>query len=199
MSATMNAAAETLAETTVMTAVETTVETTMAQAPSWLRTGEAHRVDPAIASAAFSVDGTRYRITERGAVVSRGDVARPLPLSAFEGVAARAVESEDGSVTVTLELMHADEALSVPVLVADDLHDVAADWRGWARRTGLPMLMVEGDGTIEVLDAAPRPLADAPYERRRRPSRRPRFLVRRQTGSMGVSMRIEGREMFAGV
>lgn len=167
--------------------------------PEWMERGEAHRVDPASEAAAFALGGTRYRLTARGAVVTSGDVARPLPMSAFEGVAARAMEAADGTVTVTLELMHADGALSVPVLVADDLHDVAADWRGWARRTGLPMLMVEGDGTVEVLDAAPRAATDAPHKRRRRATRRPRFLVRRQTGTMGVSMRIEGREMFAGV
>ena len=170
-----------------------------AQAPEWMRRGEAHRVDPRGESAAFALAGVRYLINRRGMVVTRDDVSRPLPASAFEGIAARAMEAPDGSVTVTLELMHADESLSVPVLVAGDLHDVAADWRAWARRTGLPMLMVEGDGTIEVLDAAPRPATDVAHERRRRPSRRPRFLVRRRTGSMGVSMRIDGHEMFAGV
>ena len=173
--------------------------TATAAAPVWMARGEAHRIDPRGEEASFALAGTRYRIGARGAVVSRGDVARPLAFSAFEGVAARAMEAADGSVTVTLELMHAEGGFSVPVLVADDLHDVAADWRAWAGRTGLPMLMVEGDGTVDVLDAAPRPLADAPHERRRRPTHRPRFLARRQTGSMGVSMRIEGREMFAGV
>ena len=189
----MNTAMNTATNAAMNAAVET------AAAPRWLRDGDTHRIDPAAATASFAVAQVRYRLGERGAVVSRGDVSRPLPMSAFQGVAARAMEAEDGSVTVTLELMHADAAFSVPVLVADDLHDVAADWRGWARRTGLPMLMIEGDGTVEVLDAAPRPAPEMAHERRRRSTRRPRFLVRRQTGAMGVSMRIEGHEMFAGV
>ena len=33
---------------------------------------------------------------------------------------------EDGNVTVTLELLHSDPMLSVPLLVADDLDDIAA-------------------------------------------------------------------------
>jgi hypothetical protein len=44
-----------------------------------------------------------------------------LPASAFRGVTARALEDEDGTVTVTLELMHNDPMLSVPLLVAGDL------------------------------------------------------------------------------
>ncbi len=35
----------------------------------------------------------------------------------IEGVAARAIEDEWGEVTVTLELMHDDPALSVPLLM----------------------------------------------------------------------------------
>lgn len=178
------------AATATTAAATTTIDT-----PCWMGGERTHRVAPG-ADAAFAMHGTRYRLDARGAVVSRGDVARPIPMSAFEGVAARAREAEDGTVTVTLELMHADAALSVPVLVARDLDDVAADWRGWARRTGLPMLMVEADGTVEVLDATPRPLADAPHARRRGATRRPRFLVRRAVGSMGVSMRIDGTQMF---
>ena len=181
------------------TAIDTATNEATIDAPVWMARGEAHRIDPRGEGASFALAGTRYRLDARGAVVSTDDVARPLPMRAFEGVAARAMEAADGSVTVTLELMHADAALSVPVLVADDLHDVAADWRAWAKRTGLPMLMVEGDGTVEVLDATPSAATDVSHGRRRRPSRRPRFLVRRQTGSMGVSMRIDGREMFAGV
>ena len=164
--------------------------------PAW--TGEAgtRRVDPrSEVPMSFDVAGVGYRVGPRGAVVTRDGIARPVPMSAFQGVAARASEAADGTVTVTLELMHAEPGLSVPVLVARDLDDVAADWRDWARRSGLPMLMVEGDGSVEVLDAAPRPGVDPAHDRRRRTTRRPRFLVRRSVG-IGVTMRIEGREMF---
>ena len=74
-----------------------------------------------------------FTIDQRGAVVRRQlemsgvPAIIALPANAFRGVAARAIEDEDGNVTVTLELLHNDPMLSVPLLVADDLDDVAAD------------------------------------------------------------------------
>ena len=170
---------------------------TTAIMPAWAARGETHRVDPRnTAARGFVMGGASYRVNERGAVVTRAGVSRPLPLSAFRGIAARAMEDEDGTVTVTLELMHADESLSVPVLVARDLYDVAADWRAWSKRAGLPMLMIEGDGSVEVLDASASPGTDAPHERRRRSTHRPRFLVRRRVG-LGVAMRLGGDQIIA--
>ena len=105
------------------------------------------------------------------------------------------------TVTVTLELHHTDAALCVPLLVAHNLDDIAADWRSWAEHYALPMLMVEADGVARPLDDGS---ADQPANgqaRRRRHSqiadRRPRFLVRRSTGKLGIRMRIEGREIIA--
>lgn len=156
--------------------------------PDWAG-GDAHRVDPCAEGVrSFAMGDARYRIDARGAVVTRDDIARPIPARAFEGVAARAMEDEDGTVTVTLELMHAEPALSVPVLVARDLYDVAADWRAWAARTGLPMLMVESDGRIEELDATPRPADMAQPDT----AARPRFRARHAAG-LGIAVRIDGR------
>ncbi|TIX09674.1 MAG: hypothetical protein E5V44_09990, partial [Mesorhizobium sp.] len=79
-----------------------------------------------------------FTIDQRGAVIRRMlemsgvPAIIALPAKAFRGVAARAMEDPDGNVTVTLELLHNDPMLSVPLLVADDLDDVAADWRAWA-------------------------------------------------------------------
>ena len=42
--------------------------------------------------------------------------------------------------------------LSVPLLVADDLEDVAADWRAWAEAYRLPMLLIEADGVARTLE-----------------------------------------------
>lgn len=139
----------------------------------------------------------------RGAVMKKTLERSGLPLSialpgrAFEGVAARAIDHGDETVTVTLELHHKDPALSVPLLVAHDLMDIAADWRMWSEIYGIPMLMVEADGIARplVLEPTPKP---APRHRGRVASqRRPRFLVRRKTGRMGVRMKIEGREIIA--
>lgn len=167
--------------------------------PRWVTTGEVgHRVDPRALDArrTFSIGGTRYVVEARGATVHAQDgVSIALRPHDFDGVAARASEDEDGLVTVTLELMHEDERLSVPLLVAHDLDDVAADWRDWARMFGLRMLMVEADGTVEALQSIGSP--GQPLERRRRASKRPRFLLRRRSGSLGVTMRIDGRELIA--
>ena len=100
-----------------------------------------------------------FTIDQRGAVDAphAGDERRcrrsvALPANAFRGVAARAMEDPDGNVTVTLELLHNDPMLSVPLLVADDLDDVAADWRAWAEAYRLPMLLIEADGVARTLE-----------------------------------------------
>jgi len=143
----------------------------------------------------------------RGAVMRRIMPASGLPLTValpariFTGVAARAIDHGNGEVTVTLELHHSDPSLCIPLLVAHDLYDIAADWRSWADAYGIPMLMVEADGVARQLDEHLLTAGSKPPKPRRRHSyfadRRPRFLVRRKTGSLGISMKIEGREIFA--
>lgn len=152
-------------------------------------------------------DEVSVQLDDRGAVMKKVLAKSGLPLSialparAFKGVAARAIDHGDGTVTVTLELHHSDPAMCVPLLVAHDLGDIAADWRNWASVYGLPMLMVEADGVARPLDEkSPHCNPPAPSRRRRHnqiADRRPRFLVRRSTGTMGIRMRIEGREIIA--
>jgi hypothetical protein len=98
-------------------------------------------------------------------------------------------------------LLHHDPMLSVPLLVADDFDDVAADWRAWAEAYGLPMLLVEADGAARTLEES---LGEAiralpARERRRRGStaRRPRFLARRRAGDLGLRLVIDGQEIIA--
>ncbi len=125
-----------------------------------------------------------------------------LPAKAFQGVAARAMEDEDGNVTVTLELLHRDPMLCVPLLVADNLEDVAADWRAWADAYRLPMLLIEADGVARTLEES---LGEAiktlpAQDRRKRrvtPARRPRFLMRRKPGNLGLRLVINGEEIVA--
>ena len=172
-----------------------TTNAARAAMPDWAATG--HRADPRSLDRrrSYSAAGRLFSIDRRGVVIEgESGVPAMLPAAAFRGVAARAMEDEAGTVTVTLELLHEDDALCVPLLVANDLDHVAADWREWARLFALPMLMIEADGSVSRLDDAP-----VSCERRHRPvARRPRFLVRRRTGQMGVAMRIEGTEIFAG-
>lgn len=125
-----------------------------------------------------------------------------LPACAFQGVAARAIEDDEGNVTVTLELHHADPMLSVPLLVAQDLEDVAGDWRAWADAYRLPMLLIESDGVARTLEesltTATRKAASL-ARRQGRPThtRRPRFLARRRIGQLGVRLVIDGEEIIA--
>lgn len=123
-----------------------------------------------------------------------------LPPSAFKGVAARAME-EDGEVLVTLELMHVDPRLSVPLLVASDLDDVAADWRAWSEAYGLPMLLVESNGEVNRLEDTIGGIAvDRPKRRRNgnvASRRRIRFLSRRKQGTLGMRIVIDGEELIA--
>jgi hypothetical protein len=148
-----------------------------------------------------------FTIDQRGAVVRRRlemsglPAIIALPANAFRGVAARAIEDEDGNVTVTLELLHNDPMLSVPLLVAHDLDDVAADWRAWADAYRLPMLLIEADGIARTLEESLGAVRKAPVRERRQGkaanARRPRFLARRKVGSLGVRLVVDGQEIIA--
>ncbi len=147
-----------------------------------------------------------FTIKERGVVVRQILPQSGLPLSlsvpvkSFIGVTARAVEDEYGEITVTLELMHDDPHLSVPLLVAHDLNDIAADWRAWASTFNLPMMLVEEDGVARPLNESTGPVVtNEPQPRRQGQEprrRRPRFLARRKTGTLGLRMVIEGRQII---
>jgi hypothetical protein len=149
-----------------------------------------------------------FTIDQRGAVIRRTlemsgvPAIIALPANAFRGVAARAMEDPEGNVTVTLELLHNDPMLSVPLLVADDLDDVAADWRAWADAYRLPMLLIEADGVARTLEESLGVAlkAAAPQDRRKRvtaPPHRPRFLMRRRQGDLGLRLIVNGEEIIA--
>ena len=101
-----------------------------------------------------------------------------------------------------VELLHRDPALTLPLVVADEPEDIAADWQAWGRALNLPLLVIGQDGSVS---AAARP--DRRRRRLRRPKprrrhsffagRRPRFLTRRKTGRGRPTERFEGREIIA--
>lgn len=146
-------------------------------------------------------------IDRRGAVVKRRldmsglQLSLALPKRVFRGVCARAIQDDRGRVTVTLELLHHDHNLSVPLLVSDDLDDIAADWRAWADIFCLPMMLIESDGIARKLDEMMGAMRlDEPRDRRKgavTAPRRPRFLARRRMGSLGLRLVIKGREIIA--
>lgn len=148
-----------------------------------------------------------FTVDPRGAIVRRTlrlsglPATVVLPSNAFRGVAARAMEDGEGNVTVTLELFHNDPMLCVPLLVAHNLDDVAADWRAWAEAYGLPMLLIEADGVARTLEESLGGVKTAPVRGRRKGrvslSRRPRFLARRKSGDLGLRLVIAGEEIIA--
>jgi hypothetical protein len=179
--------------------------------PVWA--GSTFRIDPSRfpQHVTYSLHETSGDVTitidKRGAVLRKILPESGLPLSfalparAFKGVAARAIDHGDGEVTVTLELHHDDPDLCIPLLVAHDLCDIAADWRSWSEAFRIPMLMVEADGVARPLENHLGEVRTNAVKQRRRHSyfadRRPRFLVRRTTGKLGVAMKIEGKEIIA--
>ncbi len=153
-----------------------------------------------------SAEGVSFTVDIEGAVMKRKlncglPLSMALPARAFRGVAARAFEGDDGKTTVTLELLHSDESMSVPLLVSDNLEDVAADWHSWSRTLRLPMLMIEPDGTVrKVQNTLGLLKIEHPTPRRRRHNavkRRPRFLMRRKSGVVGDVTRLSAEEIIA--
>jgi hypothetical protein len=125
-----------------------------------------------------------------------------VPISAYRGVAVRIVPAgQTGDIRVTVELMHRDPALTLPLVVADEPEDVAADWQAWGRALNLPLLLVAEDGTVKTPVDRLGGLVVSETKPRRRHSffadRRPRFLTRRKVGHKGEQPRITGREIIA--
>jgi hypothetical protein len=125
-----------------------------------------------------------------------------VPVRAYAGVAVRMeANGQSGGLIVVVELMHRDPALSLPLIVADEPEDVAADWQAWGRALNLPLLVVTEDGTVRAPVDRIGALVVYESKPRRRYSffadRRPRFLARRKPGRAGPMERLTGREIIA--
>lgn len=96
-------------------------------------------------------------------------MAIKVQVSDFRGIACRGLD--DGRM---LTLVHRDPSLSVPLYISDDADEIERARMLWSEILGLPLLP----------DDTPR----EPAQRRRRhcviSRRRPRFLVRRRSGSL---------------
>jgi len=144
-------------------------------------------------------------LDESIAIVKRRLSGLPLtlsvPVSGFEGVAVR-IEPMGEGLAATIELRHRDPSITLPLGTAEDMTSAAADWQAWARRLGLPMLVVEADGALRhVLPDGAMATAVAKPTRRKRSTagrRRPRFLARRKIGAAGPMPVLRGaREIIA--
>ena len=118
-------------------------------------------------------------LDQRRAIVKRRLSGLPLtvclPLTAFRGVAVRSTFADDGdSVSVSVELLHDDPAMSLPLLVTDCYDDVAADWQSWSRALGLPLILIEPDGSyFQPVPQIGATRFDGSIARRRKPVRPP--------------------------
>jgi hypothetical protein len=125
-----------------------------------------------------------------------------MPVKTFDGVAVRMTPvGHDGAIEVTVELMHRDPGLTLPLMIADDPADVAADWQAWGRTLGLPLLVVGQDGTVAAPVEQIGGVTLQSLKPRRRHSffadRRPRFLTRRKLGRRGKLEILTAREIIA--
>jgi hypothetical protein len=82
-------------------------------------------------------------------------------------------------------LEHGDPALSLPLFAAAGSDDILAEWQSWGRVLGLPLLVVEGDGSLrEPFARLGEVRIEQPTSRRRRRNaiarRRPVRLLRRR-------------------
>lgn len=140
-------------------------------------------------------------IDRHRAMLSNADGTQTIPISGFRGVAVRMDIGDTGTLMVVLELCHRDPALSIPIKIASDPIEVAPDWQAWARSLGLPMLLIEADGTVSEAMAEPSgALAGLPAPRRMHSyfaGRRPRFLARRKPGWQRSIEPVGGDEIVA--
>lgn len=180
--------------------------------PAWI--GRDLRVDPRVLPARFQVPTERGQpasadasvyLDERGVVVKRSLSGLPLtlslPLDAYEGVAVRVVPEGAFAMTASVELLHRDPDLSLPLLVTRDMEAAAEDWEAWATALKLPMLVVDLDGAARSIGRPAAIPMDRPLPRRRVnqfANRRPRFLVRRKPGTKAPMPVLSGlREIIA--
>jgi hypothetical protein len=111
-----------------------------------------------------------------------------LPVNEFRGVTLRALPAEGAEpAAVAIMLEHRDSGLSVPLFVAPEGDEVLAQWKAWGRVLGLPLLVVEGDGSLrEPFQRIGRVNVGPTSHRRKRRAairwRRPSILMRRKPG-----------------
>ncbi len=127
-----------------------------------------------------------------------------LPVTTYLGVYAQVTPgSGAGTLSVRIGLRHRDPSLDLELCRSDDVARAADDWRAWGDSLGLPLLVVEPDGTARPVDEPVAPSAEPHVPTRRRiaalSGRRPRFLVRRKPGRRDLELPVHRgeRELIA--
>jgi hypothetical protein len=108
-----------------------------------------------------------------------------VPLCSYRGVALSLAEERDGEAVHRIELLHRDPDLSIPLVEAGDVAEIAAEWAAWAEGLALPRLIERAPGEVEAVEAMGQGVFSMP---RRRGSavgrRRTRFSRRRRMGAL---------------
>lgn len=160
------------------------------------------RLDPNALPVRHTDRGDAFILDRDRAVVRRDlhGIAATLdvPVSAYRGIAVRMSAEGEDRLRVVIELMHRDPALTLPLMMADDAEEAAADWIAWGRALALPLLFVEQDGTV-TSPAGESGRTAVVVRRTGRPfrGRQSRFARRRKTGTFSGIERLEGREIIA--
>jgi Family of unknown function (DUF6101) len=149
---------------------------------------------------AFTID--RDRVVMQRSIRNKPATTIAVPVASYRGVSVRMMPvNQAGDIRVIVELMHRDPMLTLPLIIADEPEDVAADWQAWGRALNLPLLVIEQDGTVKMPIERIGAITVSDAKPRRRHAyfadRRPRFLVRRKNGRPGPVERIAGREIIA--
>jgi hypothetical protein len=165
--------------------------------------GRYFRLDPNALPVRHADRGDAFILDRDRAVVRRDlhGIAATLdvPVSAYHGVAVRMFAEGEDSLRVVVELMHPDPALTLPLAVAGEAEEAAADWIAWGRALNLPLLLVDEDGSVSYPAAAGGVASLVELRRTGKPfrGRRSRFARRRKTGTFRSIERLEGREIIA--
>ncbi|MBV9394052.1 MAG: hypothetical protein JOZ84_06535 [Methylobacteriaceae bacterium] len=103
-----------------------------------------------------------------------------VPLASYQGVRLSLGTEREGETLHTIELLHRDPDLSVPLVEAADPRVIASEWCAWANSLSLPRLFEDFPADCspgESILAAPRRRGSAVAKRRTR------FARRRKTGA----------------
>ncbi|WP_240232417.1 DUF6101 family protein [Devosia lacusdianchii] len=109
-----------------------------------------------------------------------------VPVTEFIGVAVATAISEEGVLTSSIELVHADSELNYRVFEEEGNHSVVAEWQNWGKKLRLPLFIKAGDGNYMPYSQQVDGVMVGNSASRRKlvaeANRRPRFLNRRKPG-----------------
>jgi hypothetical protein len=100
-----------------------------------------------------------------------------VPLASYQGVRLSLAVEREGEALHTIELLHRDPDLTVPLFQAADPRVIAAEWCAWANSLSLPRLFEDYSAPNEAM-APPRRRGSAVARRRTR------FARRRKIGAL---------------